>query len=62
LAVEGAACDLLKNEGLSAVASVEARTTPGRGLVLHVKVAPGSGEKVKRLLETFPVRVEVEIA
>ena len=60
LAAESAARDLLTAEGLSAVADVEALTVPELGLVLRVKVAAGSGETVKRQLEKFPVRIEIE--
>ena len=59
IAAGEAARDLLAAEGLKDV-SVEAITDPSRGLFLRVKASPDKAEAAGRLLQKFPVKVEVE--
>lgn len=60
IAAGEAAQDLLRAEGMGEAAAVEAVTDPSRGLYLRVKASGESAEKARRLLEQFPVKVEVE--
>ena len=59
IAAGEAARDLLAAEGMKDV-SVEAITDPARGLFLRVKASPDKAEAAGRLLQKFPVKVEVE--
>ena len=60
IAAGEAARELLSAEGMSKEASVEAVTDPSRGLFLRVKAEGENAEKAKRLLQQFPVKVELE--
>ncbi len=60
IAAGEAARDLLAAEGLAKEVSVEAITDPSRGLFLRVKAAPDKAEAAARLLQKFPVKIEVE--
>ena len=59
IAAGEAARDLLAAEGMSNEASVEAITDPSRGLYLRVTAGKDYAEKAKRLLQQFPVKVEI---
>ncbi len=59
IAAGEAARDLLAAEGMSGEASVEAITDPSRGLHLRIKAAAGFADKAKRLLQRFPVKIEI---
>jgi fatty-acyl-CoA synthase len=60
IAARAAARELLKTEGLSDDVSVEAITDPSRGLYLLVNAPADKAEAAKRLLQKFPVKVELE--
>ena len=62
IAAGEAARDLLMAEGLTKGVSVEAITDPSRGLYLRVKASADKDKAVAagRLLQKFPVKVEVE--
>jgi fatty-acyl-CoA synthase len=60
IAAGEAARDLLAAEGFAKEVSVEAITDPSRGLFLRVKAAPDKAEAAARLLQKFPVKIEVE--
>ncbi len=60
IAAGEAARELLSAEGMSKEASVEAVTDPSRGLFLRLKAEGENAEKAKRLLQQFPVKVELE--
>jgi len=60
IAAGEAARDLLVAEGLAKEVSVEAITDPSRGLYLRVKASPDKAETAHRLLQKFPVKVEIE--
>ncbi|WP_454619396.1 AMP-binding protein [Bradyrhizobium cenepequi] len=60
IAAGDAARELLAVEGLGNDVSVEAITDPSRGLYLRVNAAPDKAETAGRLLQKFPVKVEVE--
>jgi fatty-acyl-CoA synthase len=59
IAAGEAARDLLAAEGFAKEVSVEAITDPSRGLFLRVKAAPDKAEAAARLLQKFPVKIEV---
>jgi fatty-acyl-CoA synthase len=59
IAAQEAARLLLAAEQLSDAASVEAITDPSRGLYLRITAGKDAAEKVQRLLQQFPVRVEI---
>jgi fatty-acyl-CoA synthase len=59
IAARAAARELLKTKGLLEDVSVEAVTDPSRGLYLHVEAPADKAAEVKRLLQTFPVKVEL---
>ncbi|MDR3469864.1 MAG: AMP-binding protein [Xanthobacteraceae bacterium] len=59
IAAQEAARLLLAAEQLSDTASVEAITDPSRGLYLRITAGKDAAEKVQRLLQQFPVRVEI---
>ena len=60
IAAGDAARELLAAEGLAKEVSVEAITDPSRGLYLRVNAAPDKAEVAGRLLQKFPVKVEVD--
>ncbi len=60
IAAGDAARELLAAEGLAKDVNVEAITDPSRGLYLRVSAAPDKAETAGRLLQKFPVKVEVE--
>jgi fatty-acyl-CoA synthase len=60
IAAGDAARELLATEGLAAEVNVEAITDPSRGLYLRVIAAPDKAETAGRLLQKFPVKVEVK--
>jgi fatty-acyl-CoA synthase len=55
-----AARELLATKGLSKDVSVEAITSPTRGLHLLVTAAPNHAATAKELLERFPLKIEIE--
>ena len=59
IAAGDAARDLLAAEGLGDV-SVEAITDPSRGLFLRIKAPPDKAVTAQRLLQKFPVKIELE--
>ena len=59
IAARAAARELLKSEGLLADVSIEAITDPSRGLYLHVEAPADKAAEVKRLLQQFPLKVEL---
>jgi len=60
IAARAAARELLKTEGLADDVSVEAITDPSRGLYLLVNAPADKAVAAKRLLQRFPVKVELE--
>jgi fatty-acyl-CoA synthase len=60
IAARAAARELLKTEGLADDVSVEAITDPSRGLYLLVNAPAEKAVAAKRLLEKFPVKIELE--
>jgi fatty-acyl-CoA synthase len=62
IAAGDAARELLAAEGLAKEVNVEAITDPSRGLYLRVNAAPDKAETAGRLLQKFPVKVEVSRA
>jgi fatty-acyl-CoA synthase len=60
IAAGEAARDLLAAEGFAKDVSVEAITDPSRGLFLRLKAAPDKAEAAGRLLQKFPVKIEIE--
>ena len=60
IAANEAARDLLAAEGLANDVSVEAITDPSRGLYLRIKGAADKAVAAKRLLQKFPIKIEVE--
>ncbi|WP_027580597.1 AMP-binding protein [Bradyrhizobium sp. Ai1a-2] len=60
IAAGDAARELLATEGLAREVNVEAITDPARGLYLRVNAAPDKAETAGRLLQKFPVKVEVK--
>jgi fatty-acyl-CoA synthase len=60
VAARDAARELLASQSLADDVSVEATTCPSRGLYLQVKAAPDHAPAAKRVLERFPLRVEIE--
>jgi fatty-acyl-CoA synthase len=60
IAAGEAARELLAAEGLTKEVSVEAITDPSRGLFLRLKAAPDKTVTAQRLLQKFPVKVELE--
>ena len=60
IAARAAARELLKTEGLLDEVSVEAITDPSRGLYLLLKAPAEKAVAAKRLLQKFPVKVELE--
>jgi fatty-acyl-CoA synthase len=60
IAAGEAARELLAAEGLANDVSVEAITDPSRGLYLRVKAAPDKAVTAQRLLQKFPVKIELE--
>jgi fatty-acyl-CoA synthase len=60
IAADEAARELLAAEGLTKDVSVEAITDPARGLFLRLKAAPDKAVTAQRLLQKFPVRIELE--
>ena len=58
--VREAARELLASEGLANDVSVEAITDPSRGLFLRIKAAPDKAVAAQRLLQKFPVKIEIE--
>jgi fatty-acyl-CoA synthase len=61
IAAGEAARDLLKAEGLSEGVRVEAITDPSRGLYLLLKAPADKAAAARRLLQKFPVKIEVEV-
>jgi fatty-acyl-CoA synthase len=59
IAAREAARELLAAEGLSTGVEVEAVTDPSSGLYLRVTSVPDRAEMTKRLLQRFPVRIEL---
>jgi fatty-acyl-CoA synthase len=59
IAARAAARELLKAEGLLEDVSVEAVTDPARGLYLQVEAPAEKAAEVKRLLQQFPVKIEL---
>ena len=59
IAARAAARELLKTERLLDDVSVEAITDPSRGLYLQVEAPADKAAEVKRLLQQFPVKVEL---
>ncbi|MFH0301241.1 AMP-binding protein [Bradyrhizobium sp. 31Argb] len=59
IAAGDAARELLAAEGLAKEVNVEAITDPSRGLYLRVNATPDKAEAAGRLLQKFPVKVEV---
>jgi len=59
LAAQDAARLLLAAEGLSQAVRVDAVTDPARGLFLCVTADKAVAEKAQRLLQQFPVRIEI---
>ncbi|MCA1453359.1 AMP-binding protein [Bradyrhizobium sp. BRP22] len=62
IAAGDAARELLAAQGLAKEVNVEAITDPSRGLYLRVNAPPDKAEAAGRLLQKFPVKVEVEAA
>jgi fatty-acyl-CoA synthase len=60
IAAGEAARELLAAEGLAKEVSVEAITDPSRGLFLRIKAAPDKAVTAQRLLQKFPVKIELE--
>ena len=60
IAAGDAARDLLAAEGLGNDVSVEAITDPSRGLYLRIKATPDKAVTAQRLLQKFPVKIELE--
>jgi fatty-acyl-CoA synthase len=60
IAAGDAARELLAAEGLAKDVSVEAITDPARGLYLRIKATPDQAKTAQRLLQKFPVKVEIE--
>jgi fatty-acyl-CoA synthase len=60
IAAGEAARELLAAEGLANDVSVEAITDPSRGLYLRVKATPDKAVTAQRLLQKFPVKIELE--
>jgi fatty-acyl-CoA synthase len=60
IAAGEAARELLAAEGLANDVSVEAITDPSRGLFLRIKAPPDKAVAAQRLLQKFPVKIEVE--
>jgi fatty-acyl-CoA synthase len=60
IAARAAARELLKTEGLLDEVSVEAITDPSRGLYLLLKAPAEKAVAAKRLLQKFPVKVELD--
>jgi fatty-acyl-CoA synthase len=60
IAAREAARELLAAEGLSTGVEVEAVTDPSSGLYLRVTSVPDRAEMTKRLLQRFPVRIELQ--
>jgi fatty-acyl-CoA synthase len=60
IAAAEAARELLASEGLANDVSVEAITDPSRGLFLRIKAAPDKAATAQRLLQKFPVKIEIE--
>jgi fatty-acyl-CoA synthase len=60
IAARAAARELLKTEGFSDDVSVEAITDPSRGLYLLLNAPADKAMAAKRLLQQFPVKVELE--
>jgi len=60
IAAGEAARELLAAEGLTKEVSVEAITDPSRGLFLRLKAPPDKAVTAQRLLQKFPVKVELE--
>jgi fatty-acyl-CoA synthase len=61
IAAGEAARELLAAEGLAKEVSVEAVTDPSRGLYLRVSAAPDKAETAERLLQKFPVKIELAV-
>jgi fatty-acyl-CoA synthase len=55
-----AAREKLAAEGLAKEVSLEAITDPSRGLFLRIKAAPDKAVAAQRLLQKFPVKIEIE--
>ena len=62
IAARAAARELLKAEGLSDAVSVEAVTDPSRGLYLRLTAPADKAAEAMRLLQRFPVKVELDEA
>jgi fatty-acyl-CoA synthase len=60
IAAGEAARELLASEGLAKDVSVEAITDPSRGLFLRIKAPPDKAVAAQRLLQKFPVKIELE--
>jgi fatty-acyl-CoA synthase len=60
IAAGEAARELLAAEGLANDVSVEAITDPSRGLFLRLKAPPDKAVTALRLLQKFPVKIELE--
>jgi len=60
IAAADAARELLATEGLANDVGVEAITDPSRGLYLRIKAAPDKAVTAQRLLQKFPVKIEIE--
>jgi fatty-acyl-CoA synthase len=60
IAAAEAARELLAAEGFANDVSIEAITDPSRGLFLRIKAAADKAIAAKRLLQKFPVKVEIE--
>jgi fatty-acyl-CoA synthase len=58
IAAQEAARALLAAEGLGAV-SADAITDPSRGLYLRITATKDAAEKAQRVLQQFPVRIEI---
>lgn len=59
IAAGEAARDLMAAEGLSNDVSVEAISDPSRGLYLRIKASPDKAATAQRLLQKFPVKIEI---
>jgi fatty-acyl-CoA synthase len=59
IATQDAARALLAAEGLSDLVGADAITDPSRGLYLRITGDKAAAEKAQRLLQQFPVRIEI---